>query len=113
VEKRGKTLESDARFKSARKLEERADKRERDEADAVGRMLARLSGEEPPHMQEVRGQLNLDSLMKAARGDSYDALSARRSLALVRVQLSSLVRDLQATGDKRAEILQKILDSMK
>jgi dienelactone hydrolase len=113
AERRGKTLESDARFKSARKLEERADKRERDEADAVGRMITRLSGGEPPHIQELRGPLNLDSHAKAARGDSYDAASARRSLALVRVQLSSLVRDLQGTGDKRAEILQKILDSMK
>jgi pimeloyl-ACP methyl ester carboxylesterase len=113
AERRVKTLESDGRFKSARKLEERADRRERDESDAVGRMIARLSGEEPPHIQELRGQLNLDWLVKAARGDSYDAASARRSLALVRVQLSSLVRDLRGTGDKRAEILQKILDSMK
>jgi predicted esterase len=113
AERQGKTLESDARFKSARKLEERADRRERDEADALGRMIARLSGEDPPHIQELRGQINLDSLVKAARGDSYEASSARRSLALVRVQLSSLVRDLQRTEDKRAEMLQKILDSMK
>jgi pimeloyl-ACP methyl ester carboxylesterase len=113
AERRIKTLESDARFKSARKLEERADRRERDEADALGRMIARLSGEDPPHIQELRGQINLDSLVKAARGDSYEASSARRSLALVRVQLSSLVRDLQRTEDKRAEMLQKILDSMK
>jgi hypothetical protein len=76
-------------------------------------MITRLSGEEPPHIQELRGQINLDSLVKASRGDSYDAASARRSLALVRVQLSSLVRDLQGTADKRAEIVQKILDSMK
>jgi dienelactone hydrolase len=113
AERRSKAIESDARFKSARKLEERADRRERDEADAVGRMMTRLSAEDPPHVQELRGQVNLDSLVKAARGDSYEAASARRSLALVRVQLSSLVRDLQGKEDRRAEILQKILDSMK
>ena len=113
AERRGKAIESDARFKSARKLEERADRRERDEADAVGRMLTRLSAEDPPHIPELRGQINLDSLVKAARGDSYEASSARRSLALVRVQLSALVHDLQGTGDRRAEIVQRILDSMK
>ena len=113
AERRGKAIESDARFKSARKLEERADRRERDEADAVGRMLTRLSAEDPPHIPELRGQINLDSLVKAARGDSYEASSARRSLALVRVQLSALVHDLQGTGDRRAEVVQKILDSMK
>ena len=113
AERRGKAIESDARFKNARKLEERADRRERDEADAVGRMLTRLSAEDPPQVQELRGQINLDSLVKAARGDSYEAASARRSLALVRVQLASLLRDLQGKADRRAEVLQKILDSMK
>ena len=114
AERRSKTIESDARFKSARKLEERADRRERDEADAVGRMMTRLlSAEDPPLVQELRGQINLDSLVKAARGDSYEAASARRSLALVRVQLASLLRDLQGKADRRADVLQKILDSMK
>ncbi len=67
----------------------------------------------PRRSRKLRGQISLDSLVQAARGDSYEAASARRSLALVRVQLSSLVRDLQGKGDRRAEILQRILDSMK
>ena len=102
AERRSKAIESDARFKSARKLEDRADRRERDEADAVGRLITRLSAEDPPQVQELRGQINLDSLVKAARGDSYEAASARRSLALVRVQLASLLRDLQGKAEGEA-----------
>ena len=113
AERTRKAIEGDGRWKSSRKLEERADSRERDQMDSVGRMLSRLSAADPLTIPELRRQLNIDSLLKTARGDGYDAASAKRSLALVRVQLSTLVRDLGNGHDRRAEIIQRILDSMK
>jgi pimeloyl-ACP methyl ester carboxylesterase len=112
AESRRKTIESDARYKTMRKVEERADSRERTETNTVARMFTTLPVEELPPLQELRRQLHLDSLAKAARGDSYDAASARRSLTLIRVQLSSLIRELQEKGDARVAILQRIVDSM-
>jgi dienelactone hydrolase len=105
-------LESDERFKKMRKLEERADGRERNQAKAVARMLAGLPPENLPPLQELRGQLQLVSLGKAATGDSYEAASARRSIALIRMQLSTLIREMQAQGDARTATLQRLLNSM-
>ena len=98
-------IEADSRFKNARKLEERADRRERDEA-----VRARPHADPPvraritPLVAELRAQLNLDSLVKASRGEGYEAHRRRRSLALVRIQLSTLARELQDRHDVRAEI---------
>ena len=39
-------------------------------------MMTRLSAEDPPLVPELRGRLNLDSLVKASRGDGYEAASA-------------------------------------
>jgi hypothetical protein len=112
AESRRKALESDARYKGLRKQEEKADGRERSEADNVQRMVARLPAEDPPPVLQLRSQLHVDSLVKSARGDSYEANSARRSLALIRVQLSTLIRELQGRGDARTRILQNLLDSI-
>jgi poly(3-hydroxybutyrate) depolymerase len=46
------------------------------------------------------------------RVEFFDAASARRSLSLIRVQLSSLIRELQEKGDARTAILQRLLDSI-
>jgi pimeloyl-ACP methyl ester carboxylesterase len=113
AERTRKAIEGDGRWKSSRKLEDHADNRERDQMDSVGRVLSRLAAGDPLTIPELRRQLNIDSLLKTARGDGYDAASAKRSLALVRVQLSTVVRDLGTSHDRRAEIIQKILDSMK
>ena len=111
---RKRAIEADARFKNLRKLEERTDRREREAMSALGQLQSKLTpGSEPVLPGPVRVSLDLDALEKAARGDSYDAASARRSLALIRVQLSSLVRDLEARHDRRAAILRTVLDSIK
>jgi len=112
ADRRRKALESDARYKPMRKLEDRIDDRERNQARAVVRMLSALSADSAPLVQSLRRQLNLDSLLKAANGDSYEAASARRSLALIRVQLSSLVRDMDQAGDARAALIKRLLESL-
>ena len=57
--------------------------------------------------------MNLESLTKASRGEGYEAASAVRSLALVRIQLSTIAREMQDKHDPRADLAQKVLDSMK
>ncbi len=58
-------------------------------------------------------QLNLDALVKTSRGEGYDAESASRSLALVRIQLSTIAREMRDRHDVRADVVQKVLDSIK
>src|SRR5262249_55812583 len=113
AERRHHALETDERFKSARKVEERVDRREREQAMALARALGRLNDENVPLVTELRGLLNLDDLLKASRGDGYEASSATRSLALIRIQLSTIERNFQETHDPRAEVVQKVLDSIK
>jgi hypothetical protein len=113
VERRGRVLESDDRYKSARKMEERADRREQEQAVALARVLSRLTEDEVPLVAELRSRLNLDALSKASRGEGYDAASASRSLALIRIQLSTIARDLGDKHDARAGVVQKVLDSIK
>jgi dienelactone hydrolase len=113
AERRRGSLESDERFKAARKAEDRADRRERDQAVALAGVLNRFTGDEVPLVAELRSRLNLDTLAKASRGEGYEAASASRSLALVRIQLSTIARDLRDQHDVRAEVIQKVLDSIK
>ena len=113
AERRHHALEADERFKSARKTEDRVDRRERDQATALARTLGRLNGEDVPLVAELRGLLNLDDLLKASRGDGYEAASASRSLALIRIQLSTIERDFQERHNPRADVIQKVLDSIK
>jgi pimeloyl-ACP methyl ester carboxylesterase len=113
AQRRARTLESDDRFKSARKTEERADRREQEQAVALARVLSRLTEDEVPLIAELRSRLNLDSLLKASRGEGYEAASASRSLALIRIQLSTIVRELASKHDARADVVQKVLDSIK
>lgn len=113
VERRRHALESDDRFKAARKIEDRVDRREREQATALARALGRLNGEDIPLVAELRGLLNLDDLLKASRGDGYDAASASRSLALIRIQLSTIARDFQEKHNPRGEVVQTVLDSIK
>jgi predicted esterase len=113
AERRHHALESDERFKAARKIEDRVDRRERDQATALARALGRLNGEDIPLVAELRGLLNLDDLLKASRGDGYEAASASRSLALIRIQLSTIARDFQAKHNPRGDVVQKVLDSIK
>jgi len=113
AERRVRSLESDDRFKSARKAEERAGRREQEQAVALARVLSRLTEDQVPLVAELRSRLNLDSLSKASRGDGYEAASAGRSLALIRIQLSTIARDLRDKHDVRADVVQKVLDSIK
>jgi predicted esterase len=113
ADRRRGSLENDARFKAARKAEDRADRRERDQAVALGRVLNRLTEEEVPLVAELRSRLNLDALAKASREEGYDGASASRPLALVRIQLSTIARDLREKHDVRADVIQKVLDSIK
>ncbi len=113
AERRARSLESDGRFKSAKKSEERVDRREQEQAVALARVLSRLTGDEVPLVAELRSRLNLDSLLKASRGDGYEAASAGRSLALIRIQLSTIARELRDKHDVRADVVQKVLDSIK
>jgi hypothetical protein len=113
AERRLKTIETDARFKDARKLEERADRREQQEIYAVGKVVTQLGADDPPLVARLRTQLNLDSLEKASRGQGYEAASAARSIALVRIQLTTVAREMRDKHDVRADIVQKVLDSMK
>jgi pimeloyl-ACP methyl ester carboxylesterase len=113
AERRLKTIETDARFKDARKLEERADRREQQEIYAVGKIVAQLGADDPPLVAQLRSQLNLDSLEKASRGQGYEADSAARSIALVRIQLSTIARELRDKRDAHADLVQKVLDSIK
>jgi len=113
AEHRFKAIETDARFKDARKLEERADRREQQEIYAVGKVVAQLGVDNPPLVAQLRSQLNLDSLEKASRGQGYEAESAARSIALVRIQLSTVAREMTDKHDVRVELVQKVLDSMK
>jgi muconolactone delta-isomerase len=113
AERRLKTIETDARFKDARKLEERTDRREQQEIYAVGKVVTQLGADDPPLVAQLRTQLNLDSLEKTARGQGYEAESAARSIALVRIQLTTVAREMRDKHDVRADIVQKVLDSMK
>jgi predicted esterase len=113
AERRRRSLENDERFKAARKAEDRADRRERDQAVALGRVVNRLTEEEVPLVAELRSRLNLETLARASRGEGYDAASASRSLALVRIQLSAIARELREKHDARADVIQKVLDSIK
>ena len=112
ADRRRKALESDSRYKAMRKMEDRIDGRERNQARAVARMFTTLSADGAPVLQSLRAELNADTLAKAARGDSYEAASARRSLALIRAQLSSLIRELKQAGDARASLLERLLESL-
>ena len=105
-------LEADVAFKNARKIESRADDRERGEARAIGRLLTRLSADDRPLVGEIRNELSLDALIKASRGEDYEAQSAARSIGLVRIQLSTIIRELRNAHDIRADVLQKVLDSL-
>lgn len=113
AERRGRTLDSDDRFKSGRKIEERADRREQEQAVALARVLSRLTEDEVPLVAELRNRLNIDALSEASRGEGYDAASAGRSLALIRIQLSTIARELRDKHDARADVVQKVLDSIK
>jgi dienelactone hydrolase len=113
AERRRRAIETDSRFKNARKLEERADRGEQQAIYAVGKVAARLAEENPPLVAELRAQLNLDSLEKASRGEGYEAASATRSIALVRIQLSTMAREMRDKHDVRADLVQKVLDSIK
>ena len=112
AEARRKLIESDQRYKTLRKDEARADNRERRETDNVQRMIAALPEVGAPPVQRLRSDLRLDALIKSSRGDSSEAEAARRSLALIRVQLATLIRELQERGDGRTRVLQNLLDSM-
>ena len=113
AERRLRAIETDSRFKNARKLEERADRREQQQIYAIGKVAARLAEENPPLVAELRAQLNLDSIEKASRGEGYEAASATRSIALVRIQLSTMAREMRDKHDVRADLVQKVLDSIK
>jgi len=113
AERRLKTIETDTRFKDARKLEERADRREQQEIYAVGKVVTQLGADDPPLVAQLRTQLNLDSLEKTSHGQGYEAESAARSIALVRIQLTTVAREMRDKHDVRADIVQKVLDSMK
>jgi pimeloyl-ACP methyl ester carboxylesterase len=113
ADRRLRAIDSDHKFKDARKLEERADRREQQEIYAIGIVVAQLSTDDPPLVAQLRSQLNLDSLEKASRGEGYEAASATRSIALVRIQLSTVARDLRDKHDVRADLVQKVLDSIK
>jgi dienelactone hydrolase len=113
AESRARSLERDDRFKSERKIEERVDRREQERAVALARVLSRLTEDDVPLVAEVRSRLNLDSLLKVSRGVGYEAASAGRSLALIRIQLSTIARELRDKHDVRADVVQKVLDSIK
>jgi hypothetical protein len=113
AERRRHNLEAGDRFKTAQKIEERADRRERDQAVALGRVLTRLTADDVPLAAELRSRLNVDTLVKTSRGEGYDAESAARSLALMRIQLSTIAREMRDRHDVRADVVQKVLDSIK
>jgi len=113
AERRRHNLEAGDRFKTAQKIEERADRRERDQAVALGRVLTRLTAADVPLAAELRSRLNVDTLVKTSRGEGYDAESAARSLALMRIQLSTIAREMRDRHDVRADVVQKVLDSIK
>ena len=113
ADRRLRTIEADNKFKDARKLEERADRREQQEIYAIGKVVAQLGADDPPLAAQLRSQLNLDSLEKASHGEGYEAASATRSIALVRIQLSTAARDLREKHDVRADLVQRVLDSIK
>jgi dienelactone hydrolase len=113
ADRRLRAIDADNRVKDARKLEERADRREQQEIYAVGKVVAELGGDDPPLIAQLRSQLNLDSMEKASRGEGYEAASATRSIALVRIQLSTVARELRDKHDVRADLVQKVLDSIK
>jgi poly(3-hydroxybutyrate) depolymerase len=113
AERRRHNLEAGERFKTALKLEERADRRERDQAVALGRVLTRLTADDVPLAAELRSRLNVDALVKTSHGEGYDAESAARSLALMRIQLSTIAREMRDRHDVRADVVQKVFDSIK
>jgi tetratricopeptide (TPR) repeat protein len=92
-------IDADRRFKDLRRNEERSDDRERERAATIDRILARLAGEEPTSISELRSMLIVDSILKASRGDSYEAGSARRSLELLFVQATSARREFESRRD--------------
>src|SRR4051812_2386666 len=113
AERRRHSLEAGDRFKAEQKIEERADRRERDQAVALGRVLTRLTADDVPLVAELRSRLNVDTLIKTSHGEGYDAESAARSLALIRIQFSTLAREMRDNHDVRADVVQKVLDSIK
>jgi predicted esterase len=113
AEGRLRSLEKDERIKSARKTEDRADRREQEQAVALARVLSRLTEDEVPLVAELRSRLNIDALLRTSRGEGYDAASASRSLALIRIQLSTIAREMRDKHDIRADVVQKVLDSIK
>jgi dienelactone hydrolase len=113
AERRRHGLENDDRFKNALKIEERADRRERDRAIALGRVLTRLTGDDVPLPAELKSRLNIDTLVKASHGEGYEAESASRSIGLVRIQLSTVAREMRDRHDARADVVQKVLDAIK
>ena len=64
-------------------------------------------------MVGTRSRETLDALVKRSRGEGYDAESAMRSLALMRIQLSTIAREMRERHDVRADVVQKVLDSIK
>jgi hypothetical protein len=85
-------LDADGRQKSMRRSEDRADARERERAAAIDRMLTRLAADEPISVMDLGGMVELDRVVKASRGDSYEAGSARRSLELLFMQTANSAR---------------------
>jgi hypothetical protein len=92
-------IDADSRLKDLRRREERSDDREHERATAIDRMLSRLAAEEPTSVAELRSMLSVDSVLKASRGDSYEAGSARRSLELLFVQATSARREFESRRD--------------
>jgi pimeloyl-ACP methyl ester carboxylesterase len=115
---RGRRRAAPARARSRRQaqrtraLEERADRREQQVIYAVGKVVQLLSAEDAPLVAQLRSVLNLES-SPCVRGEGTKRASAARSLALVRIQLSTIAREMQDRHDPRVDLAQKVLDSMK
>jgi hypothetical protein len=92
-------IDADGRLKDLRRREERSDDRERERASGIDRMLSRLAAGEPASVPELRSIFSFDSVLKASRGDSYEAAGARRSLELLFVQATSARREFEARRD--------------
>jgi predicted esterase len=92
-------IDADGRLKGQRRTEDRSDDRERERAAGIEQMLVRLAGEEPTSADRLRSMVGFDSMLKASRGDSYEAGSARRSMELLFMQASSLRRELEGKRD--------------
>ena len=113
AERRLRALEADGRLKDARKLEERADRREQQVIYAVGKVVQLLAAEDAPLVAQLRSVLNLESAHQGVPRRRVRSGFRSRSLALVRIQLSTIAREMQDKHDPRADLAQKVLDSMK